>query len=119
MGRSDATPPLRSGPSCRSRPSCARTVGVRAGPTMDRQRIDRRVAGGTMARSVDSVAGMDLDEARALALALPEAHEAPHFDLTSFRVGKKVFATAPPDGDELRIFVDESETMACAEEAPG
>jgi hypothetical protein len=85
---------------------------------MDWQRIDRHMAGGTMARSVDSVAGMDLDEARALALALPEAHEAPHFDLTSFRVGKKVFATAPPDGDELRIFVDESETMACAEEAP-
>ena len=71
-----------------------------------------------MARSVDSVAGMDLDEARALALALPEAHEEPHFDLTSFRVGKKIFATAPLDGDELRIFVDESETMACAEEAP-
>ena len=65
-----------------------------------------------------SVAGMDLDEARALALALPEAHEEPHFDLTSFRIGTKVFATAPEDGDELRIFVDESETKACAAEDP-
>jgi hypothetical protein len=72
-----------------------------------------------MARSPDGVAGMDLDEARVLALALPEAHEEPHFDLTSFRVGTKIFATAPRDGDELRIFVDESETRACAEEAPG
>jgi hypothetical protein len=65
-----------------------------------------------------SVAGMDLDEARVLALALPEAHEEPHFDLTSFRVGTKIFATAPLDADELRIFVDESETKACAAEDP-
>lgn len=62
--------------------------------------------------------GMDLDQARALALALPEAHEEPHFDLTSFRVGTKIFATAPEGGDELRVFVDESETKACAAEDP-
>ena len=61
---------------------------------------------------------MDLDDARALALALPGTHEEPHFDLTSFRVGTKVFATAPPDGGHLRIFVDESEVHACVEEAP-
>lgn len=30
---------------------------------------------------------------RALALALPEAYEAPHFEKTSFRVRKKIFAT--------------------------
>jgi hypothetical protein len=61
---------------------------------------------------------MDLPAARALALSLPEAHEAPHHDLTSFRVGTKIFATAPPDGDEVRIFVDHDETRACVAEDP-
>ena len=55
---------------------------------------------------------MDLDAIRQLALALPEAHEEPHFDLTSFRVGSKIFATTPPDGDVVRIFVDESEAQS-------
>ena len=59
---------------------------------------------------------MDLDDVRRLALALPDAHEAPHFDLTSFRVGSKIFATAPIDGDVVRIFVDESEARACVNE---
>ena len=63
---------------------------------------------------------MDLDTVRRLALALPETHEAPHFDLTSFRVGSKIFATAPLGGDVVRIFVDESEARACvAEGLPG
>ena len=60
---------------------------------------------------------MDLDAVRQLALALPEAHEEPHFDLTSFRVGTKIFATAPPDGGVVRVFVDESEARACVAEA--
>ena len=30
---------------------------------------------------------------RPFALSLPEAHEAPHFERASFRVGKKIFAT--------------------------
>jgi hypothetical protein len=59
---------------------------------------------------------MDLDAVRRLALALPEAHEAPHFDLISFRVGTKVFATVPPEADVVRIFVDESEARACVTE---
>ena len=33
------------------------------------------------------------DDIRAAALAQPEAYEAPHFDLTSFRVKKKIFCT--------------------------
>lgn len=63
---------------------------------------------------------MDLDRARRLALALPDTHEQPHHDLTSFRVGTKaaIFATAPPNGDHLRIFVDEDETRACVAEDP-
>jgi hypothetical protein len=34
---------------------------------------------------------------RKMALAMPGAIEAPHFDLTSFRVNKKIFATANED----------------------
>jgi hypothetical protein len=61
---------------------------------------------------------VDLAAARALALDLPGAHEEPHWEHTSFRFGTKIFATAPPDGDQLRIFVDEDEARACAEEDP-
>ena len=61
---------------------------------------------------------VDLDDARGLALRLPATHEEPHFDLTSFRVGTKIFATAPADGDHLRIFVDEHEIHACVAEDP-
>ncbi|HEX6883158.1 MAG TPA: MmcQ/YjbR family DNA-binding protein [Planctomycetota bacterium] len=46
---------------------------------------------------------MTPDAFRRLALALPEAHEAPHFERTSFRVGKKIFATLVPDGGEAMI----------------
>jgi hypothetical protein len=39
---------------------------------------------------------------RAIAMALPETTEAPHFEKTSFRVRGKIFATAPlgADADE-------------------
>jgi hypothetical protein len=49
---------------------------------------------------------------RELALALPEATEEPHFDLSSFRVRGKIFATVPPDTSTVRIFVDEHTTHA-------
>lgn len=38
-----------------------------------------------------------LAAAKELALSLPEAIEAPHFHLTSFRVNKKIFATLHED----------------------
>jgi hypothetical protein len=50
---------------------------------------------------------MKLQQARAYALSLPEATEEPHFDLTSFRVRGKIFATSPPGETYLHIFVDE------------
>lgn len=50
---------------------------------------------------------MKLDQVRRLALALPETLEQPHFESTSFRVHGKIFATAPPDGTRLHVFVDE------------
>ena len=40
---------------------------------------------------------------KALALSLPEAVAAPHFERTSFRVGKKIFATMTPDGAEAMV----------------
>ena len=42
---------------------------------------------------------------RKLALALPEACEAPHFDRASFSVGKKIFATMTADGKEAMVRV--------------
>ena len=50
---------------------------------------------------------MTLDEARTLALSLPGSTEEPHFERTSFRVRGKIFATAPPEGGPLHVFVDE------------
>jgi len=42
---------------------------------------------------------------RKLALSLPEAHEEPHFERRSFRVGKKIFATLVPDGSEAMVRI--------------
>ncbi len=42
---------------------------------------------------------------RKLALSMREAHEKPHFDRTSFRVGKRIFATMVPDGSEAMVRI--------------
>lgn len=55
---------------------------------------------------------MNLSAARRFALSLPEAHEAPHFHFTSFRVGTKIFATAPPGEALLHVFVDDHDREA-------
>jgi hypothetical protein len=46
---------------------------------------------------------MTPDAFRRFALALPEAREEPHFERTSFRVGKRIFATLARDGSEAMI----------------
>lgn len=48
-------------------------------------------------------------QVRRIALALPEAREAPHFESASFRIGTKIFATLPPGGAHLHVFVDETD----------
>jgi hypothetical protein len=58
-------------------------------------------------------------DVRRLALSLPEATEAPHHDMTSFRVGGKIFATMPPEGDRVHIFVAPDEVAASCAEYPG
>jgi hypothetical protein len=60
----------------------------------------------------------DLQAARQFALALPAATEEPHFEMSSFRVRGKIFATAPPDGGHLHVFVDEQEVAAAVAENP-
>lgn len=50
-----------------------------------------------------------LPDVRRFALALPQTTEEPHFDYNSFRVRGKIFATVPPDGEHLHIFVDEDQ----------
>lgn len=42
---------------------------------------------------------------RKLALSMPGAREEPHFQRTSFRVGKRIFATMTPDGREAMVPV--------------
>jgi hypothetical protein len=52
---------------------------------------------------------------RRLALALPESAEAPHHDMTSFRVAGKIFATMPADERHLHVFLDrEAVSARCA-----
>jgi len=48
---------------------------------------------------------MLLDAVRRVALALPEVTEEPHHALTSFRVRKRIFLTAHPDGEFVHAFV--------------
>jgi hypothetical protein len=55
--------------------------------------------------------------ARRIALSLPEATEAPHHDMTSFRVNKKIFATVP-DGTHLHVMVDQDDTAMAVAECP-
>jgi hypothetical protein len=58
------------------------------------------------------------DDARRLALSLPEAAEAPHFEKMSFRVRGRIFATLTEDRRHLHVFVDEGETRAAVAEDP-
>ncbi len=56
---------------------------------------------------------------RRLALALPETAEAPHHDMTSFRVAGKIFATMPPEGGRVHVFIEADEVAAYCAEFPG
>ncbi len=60
---------------------------------------------------------VSLAAARRIALSLPEATEAPHHDMSSFRVNEKIFATVP-DGSHLHVMVDEDETAMAVAECP-
>ena len=50
---------------------------------------------------------MTLTQLRRIALSLPEAMEAPHFHMASFRVRGKIFVTVPPGDAHVHVFVGE------------
>lgn len=52
---------------------------------------------------------MKIDQVRRFARSLPEVTEEPHFHYASFRVRGKIFATVPPEGGHLHVFVAEEE----------
>jgi hypothetical protein len=56
---------------------------------------------------------------RRIALALPETAEAPHHELTSFRVAGKIFATMPPEGGRVHVFIEPEGVAAYCAEFPG
>lgn len=56
---------------------------------------------------------MKVAQVRRFAMSLPEVTEAPHFELSSFRVRGKIFVTVPPDEAHIRVFVrDDVREMA-------
>ena len=58
-----------------------------------------------------------LEQARAAALALPEAVEADHHGRASFRVGGAIFATVPAPG-RLNVMVDAAGVRTHVERDP-
>ena len=61
---------------------------------------------------------MKIDQVRRFALSLPEVTEAPHFHYASFRVRGKIFATLPPEGGHLHVFVAEEERQVALATQP-
>lgn len=58
---------------------------------------------------------INADSFRDFALQLPETVEEPHFKLTSFRVGKKIFSTLnPPENRGTLRFSSEMQHIFCA-----
>jgi hypothetical protein len=57
------------------------------------------------------------DEARALALALPEAVEQDHHGRPSFRVERKIFATLWSD-ERMNVMLDEHGILTAIDAAP-
>jgi hypothetical protein len=57
------------------------------------------------------------DEARAVALSLPEAVEEDHHGRPSFRVGGKIFATLWSD-ERMNVMLDEGGILTAIESAP-
>lgn len=61
---------------------------------------------------------MDIEAVRAIALALPEVTEEPHFDYGSFRVKGKIFITVPPDQQHIHVRLDEQQRLLTLATAP-
>ena len=46
------------------------------------------------------------EDVRRVALSMPEAYEAPHFDMASFWVGKKIFCTIHTKAPRIMLKLD-------------
>src|SRR5205823_2876727 len=76
-----------------------------------------RTLAGMRARILASVA-LSPDEARAMALSMPEAVEQDHHGRPSFRIGGKIFATLWTE-DRMNVMLDEGGILTAVESAPG
>jgi hypothetical protein len=56
------------------------------------------------------------ERARSMALALPLASEAPHFDRLAFRTPRKIFATLGPAGDLNLMFDPDLRDFYCEQD---
>ena len=61
---------------------------------------------------------VDAERARALALALPGASEAPHFHLAAFRTPRKIFATLDAVTPRMNLMFDHDLRDFYCEQAP-
>ncbi len=61
---------------------------------------------------------VDPERARKLALALPEASEAPHFHRLAFRTPRKIFATLDPAVPDLNLMFNPDLRDFYCEQAP-
>ena len=52
---------------------------------------------------------MKMATVRRYALSLAAVTEQPHHELSSFRVGGRIFVTVPPGDEVIHVFVDEEE----------
>ena len=70
-----------------------------------------------MKPSKPAAKGIVAQDFRRLALAFPDAVEAPHFDAASFRVNKKIFATLGEANDRavVKLTHEQQEMMSAAE----
>lgn len=62
---------------------------------------------------------MTADEYRALALGFPKSRQDSHFDVTDFRVGKKIFATFREKDGRAVIKLSPDEQQLVMSTAPG
>ncbi len=61
---------------------------------------------------------IDPERARALALAMPNAQEAPHFHRVAFRTPRKTFATLDANAKDLNLMFDPERRDFYCEQAP-
>lgn len=61
---------------------------------------------------------MNGDQLRKLALSLPDATEAPHFDRSAFRTPRRIFATLASDGRSANLKLEVDQQAALVDSHP-